>query len=320
MADAEGNLFGPFDLTIPGSEAEPFTESAWETLYGHVSGVREGMAVSLAGLVATLTPGLVVSHGFYLDTRERAAAWSYASPATAVGGNPRRDLVVARRQLSLGDASSGTPGKTSLVVIPGTPAVSPVDPAYDAANDELIASWLVPGNAGTVASAAKDLRKFLTSQAQGAPAGLVAHAYSTSSASTNSAGDETRVTTGTANWTGTLTAGRKYRITGQGQFDTFADGSVPELYLRARRGATPITTSFAVGVARGYLASQARPQTWQLDGTFQVAVTGSHTLSPFLRRFSVNGGAASIQPTASGIWEFMVTDIGVAESWVPTVP
>lgn len=158
MPDSEGNAYGPYDIEVEGSESEAFTEQNWARL-SRASGVYSGGELTFTGLTATLSAIDMVSHGFFLDTSARLMPWSYSSPATT-GAQPRRDLLVARRQLTAGEGAGATPGKTFLTVIPGTPAATPVDPDHDPDNDELLWSWQVPASGGTVVTAVRDLRRW----------------------------------------------------------------------------------------------------------------------------------------------------------------
>lgn len=157
MVDGAGNSYGPYDIEVAGSSAEPFTEAAWYQMQRE-SGVLFGAGLTFAGLTAQVAPFASRVKGSFLS---RTAQWTDASPATPSGGNPRRDLLVARRQLTAGSGGSAVPGKTFLTVLRGTPAASPADPAFDAVNDEPLWSWQVPGNGGTVVTAVRDLRQFL---------------------------------------------------------------------------------------------------------------------------------------------------------------
>lgn len=324
--DAAGNLFGPFDVTIPGSEAEPFTEGAYEAVNGHISGVREGFAVTVAGLTATLTAGLIVSHGFYLDTRERPSPATVTSPATAAGALGRRDLLVARRTLSTGDASSGTPGTVTLVRIAGTPAASPVDPAYDAATDEPIASWLVPSNAGTVASAVKDLRRWLSDVGVSRAEGIVTGGYGEESAATTgtSSGSETRLG-GSQNRTAvTLTSGRAYEAVFAGRVQIRNSGGLVKLRLRARKGATPLTSSPVVSghTARCPTVGSAGQQGVATSGQpFQIAAgtEGSDWQIHLFGESDTGGPGLDVTPDERNIISITVKDVGPAPAGLRTI-
>lgn len=153
MADADGNSYGPYDIEVPDSEAEAFTEAAWYRL-DQSNYVVSGGGLTFSGLTATLAPLLVRVHGSWL---EREAPWTDASPPTT-GASPRRDLLVARRQRTVGTAEDGVPGKTYLTVLRGTPAAIPDNPDHDPANDLLLYDWQVPGGGGTVVTDVHDLR------------------------------------------------------------------------------------------------------------------------------------------------------------------
>lgn len=161
--DADGNSYGPYDNEVPGSEGEPFTEAAWDALYGHVSGVASGGALTFSGLTAQLAAIKVIAHGFWL---RRTAAWSQTSLPES-GTLPRRDLLVARRQMTIGSGVGATPGKTVLTILQGIPASSPANPAHDPANDELLWSWRVPAGGGTVVTDIRDHRRPLPGAAVG---------------------------------------------------------------------------------------------------------------------------------------------------------
>jgi hypothetical protein len=162
VADADGNTYGPYDIEVAGSESEPLSEAAWYLIHQE-SGVVSGGGLTFAGLTATLDPIHVHSHGSFLV---REDPWSDASPATT-GASPRRDMLVARRQLTVGEGGDAIPGKTFLTVLRGTPAATPAEPTFDPVNDELLWSWQVPASGGTVVTDVRDYRR-----APGDPKGI----------------------------------------------------------------------------------------------------------------------------------------------------
>lgn len=156
MADADGNVYGPFDVTVDGSEAEPFTEEAWFRMHDE-SGVVSGGGLTFSGLTAQLAPIFAWSHGAWLY---REATWSEASPPTT-GAQPRRDMLVIRREVTLGEGVGAVPGRCVPLVLNGTPAASPADPAYDAETDTPLWSWQVPASGGTVVTGIVDHRVYV---------------------------------------------------------------------------------------------------------------------------------------------------------------
>lgn len=152
--DAQGNRYGPYDLDVPGSFAEPLTEDAWFTLHRE-TGVVSGGTISFNGRTASLAPVELRVHGSWLS---REQPWTDTSPATTTAV-PRRDLLVARRQRTVGVGQDGIPGKTYLTVLRGTPAANPQDPPYDRLNDEPLWSWQVPASGGNVITAVRDRRR-----------------------------------------------------------------------------------------------------------------------------------------------------------------
>lgn len=156
MADADGNIFGPFDVSVPDSEAEPFTEEAYFRMHDEC-GVVEGFGLTFTGLTAHLEPGFAYSHGGWLV---REDVWDDASPPT-VGVDPRRDLLVLRRTLTVGEGDDATPGRVVPVVLRGAPAAGPVNPAHDPETDERLWSWRVPGSGGTVVTVITDHRRYV---------------------------------------------------------------------------------------------------------------------------------------------------------------
>lgn len=153
--DTEGNAYGPYDTAVTGSQSEAFDETTWARLFQHLSGVNSGGALTFTGLTATVSAIDGLAHGFFLS---RASSWSYTSPATT-GAQPRRDLLVLRRQLTSGAGVGAVPGKTYLAVIQGTPAATPVDPTHDPVNEERLWSWQVPASGGTVVTSIRDFRR-----------------------------------------------------------------------------------------------------------------------------------------------------------------
>jgi len=143
MTDAQGNSYGPYDTEVANSAAEPLTEATWYDL-DRTSGVVEGLNLTFNGRTAQLSPGMVRVHGSFL---RRYTQWTDISPATTTSA-PRRDLLVARRQLTSGSGPGAVPGRTFFTVLRGNPAATPTDPTFDASNDEPLWSWQVPGNGG----------------------------------------------------------------------------------------------------------------------------------------------------------------------------
>jgi len=143
MADAAGNHYGPFDVDV-NPDAEDYNEASYYRFH-RKSGVLSGGGITFDGRTYHLAPieARVRGSFFYRETELVGT-----SDAT-VSGNPRRDLLVLRRTLTAGTGESATPGKTVPVLLKGTPAVTPVNPAFDAAKDELLWSWQVPGSGGS---------------------------------------------------------------------------------------------------------------------------------------------------------------------------
>jgi len=164
--DAQGNSYSPYDIEVAGSAAEPFTEAAWYDME-RTSGVVEGLGLTFNGRTAQLAPGMVRVKGSRL---RRATQWTDTSPATT-NTTARRDLLVARRQLTTGEGAAAVAGKTFFLVLRGTPAATPVDPTFDSANDERLWSWQVPGGGGNVITDIRDLRRPAASDA--GPRGLL---------------------------------------------------------------------------------------------------------------------------------------------------
>lgn len=156
MADAEGNTYGPFDVSVPDSEAEAFTEEAYYRIHDE-TGVVEGFALSFAGLTAQVGAGFAWSHGAYLL---RETPWLDTSPATT-GDQPRRDLLVLRRTLTVGEGDEAVPGRVVPMVLRGAPAAAPANPEHDADTDLRLWSWQVPANGGTVVTGQQDHRTYV---------------------------------------------------------------------------------------------------------------------------------------------------------------
>lgn len=193
--------------------------------------------------------------------------------------------------------------------------------ASTTARDTAFASWVGAGNAMTsgLHCHVTGIGDQVYSTSAGAwllLSGQRMHGLQTTSFVANST--EARVTGGT-NVTDTLVTGRKYEIKAQGAFDTDVDGNTAELRLRGARSGTPTTTSTVLAISQTTITSTARPNTWNLYGTFGVTVTASHTLSLFLRRFG-GSGTVTVGVSGSGVFEYTITDIGPYTSGVPLIP
>lgn len=321
MPDAAGNSYGPYDLAVPGAEGEPFSEAGWDRVYGHVSGVRSGGDISFSGLTATLTAIDAISHGFWLDTSGLASLWSYASTPTPSGGNPRRDMLVARRQLS----TPSVPGKTFLKVLEGTPAASPGDPAYDLENDEPLHSWQVPGNAGTTITGITDLRRWLTRDDSNRATGIVPGGYGQSGSSTGTNGAAEARLTGAQNRDAvTLVPGRAYEVAIIGQASINGAAGLVSVRARARKGATP-TTSSAI-VAEQTVRCNAVGGTGQVgvntsDQPFQIAAgTGGSDWRIHLFGLVETGGSSmDFVADRRNLHTLTVKDVGPAPSNLRTI-
>lgn len=141
----------PFYRTDASASAE---ESDYYLLHRE-SGVLAGLDLSFDGLTWSLSPGEAYVAGSMLlveDTPETGVS------AATTGANPRRDMLVARRTLAPGGGSA-----TVLVLVAGSPAAAPSDPALTQVRlgvwEEPLWSWQVPGSGGTTVTAVRDLRR-----------------------------------------------------------------------------------------------------------------------------------------------------------------
>jgi hypothetical protein len=123
------------------------------------SGVVRGLNLTFSGLTAQVSTGIGMCRGSMYLVEDQPE--SRTSPPA--GSLPRRDALVSRRRLTTGTGSALVPGKTTIELITGTPAATPATPAWAQDDtgvwEELLYSWTVPANGGTVVTAVQDNRE-----------------------------------------------------------------------------------------------------------------------------------------------------------------
>lgn len=312
MADPDGNTYGPFDVEVPDSYAEPFTEAAWYRLHDE-SGVISGGALTFDGLTAALAPIFAQSHGAYLY---RDTVWTDTSPATT-DSDPRRDLLVIRRILTVGEGEGATPGRAIPLVLRGTPAPAPVNPEHDPDTDELLWSWQVPGGGGVTVTSITDHRRMMNAYRQLGPAGLVGGKESSASTSVSSS---TAVKLGgtALEFVAHLVPGRAYEYTAS--FRAWGATSTAVAGVACRLVADGVTATASSPLVAGNTAVLDVNGDYRtplpMRRTFQVAVEDDYRFTVWINR-TVGSGPVTVGLDSTGFGHHSVSDVGVAQSWVP---
>lgn len=214
--------------------------------------------------------------------------------AAADPTNPRNDLIVARIRDT---AYSGANDDAALVVVPGTPAGSPVDPTTPA-NSLVLARVRVNALASSiVAGNVTDLRAF--SSAWTAPCGTLPGGYvprTTSQVSITTLTDLTGLTA-----TVTVGAGRRIRVSCGVLFQSNTANDIGQVEIHEGTQRLQVGATTLPGVGQNYSISAA---------VILTPTAGSHTYK--LQAQRVLGTSQMTLTAAADIPSYiLVEDIGV---------
>ena len=287
------------------------------------SGVLSGLNLTFNGLQWSLSPGEMFTAGsMHLVENTPETGLS----AATTGSLPRRDMLVSRRTLTTDGQST-----TTLAVISGTPATSPVDPIPTQERvgvfEEPLFSWQVPGGGGTTVTEVSDRRRWRDPDGGTGARGTIGYggipAEQITGGRTTTSSLGTRVV-GNMNFAAHLVPGRIYGYGATGRFI----GSQAQTVATAQGRISPrrranVITDPRVGGAQTYIPTAGGNGYSFLIANyrFRVTVEDDYLISLW---HTISAGTGTINHEITGLITQTIDDMGaynpVGPSGISAVP
>lgn len=224
--------------------------------------------------------------GFYFVENQGSATLTVAGSDPT---NDRIDLVVAR----VADQEySGIVTAASLVVVTGTPAVSPVEPSPG--NNAFVLARVAVGH-----GVSSILNANITDQRtqRAGQSGLAGKRRITSGVggSASSTGTTEAIASG---FTANLISGRRYMIRGKVKLGADTGGNLAQAILRISTG-TVTTSSTSLDATQEWLVTAGGPgqEDAPIEGEYVAAATGIHNIAIGIKRASGSGNSQVVSST-----------------------